>query len=357
MVFGDDKLWAGFQEITRKLAKKGWLALGWPEEYGGQSGSYLKKVILIEEMTYFGVAGIDPFGVKMLAPILLAHGNKEQKAKHLPPIARGETQWCQCFSEPDAGSDLASLKTRAKDEGDHFVVNGQKVWTSGAHRSTWGFLLARTDTQESRHRGLTFLLVDLKTPGITVRPLTNILGESCFNEVYFDNVRVPKENMVGEKNKGWYVAMSLESFERSGIEHYAECRRYLDKLITAVKDDLIPISIPLSDARQRLTQLAVETEINRWIAYRVAWMQSQRHEVACEAAMSKLYGSELMQRIGRLGMQILGPYGQLLEGTKWAPLKGDLEKWYIGNLGRTIGGGTSEIQRTIIAMRGLDLPR
>ena len=359
-VFGDDRLWSGFLSMARKLGEKGWLTLGWPEEYGGKPGSYLKKLILFEELAYHGASGVDMFGVKMLAPILINLGSEEQKRRHLPPIARGEAVWCQGFSEPDAGSDLASLRTQAREEGEYFIVNGQKIWTSGAHRADWCFLLARSDPQSTRHRGISFLLLDMKTPGVSVSPVINILGEHCFNEIFFDNVRIPKENLVGEKNRGWYVAMSIESFERSGIEYNAECRRYLERLVEFVKNpdkdgSHVPVARP--DLWQKLAELTVRAEVGRWLTYRVAWLQSKGQDVSCEAAMSKVYGTELMQRVGRMWMEVLGLYGQLVAGSKWAPFHGEIEKWSTGNLGRKFGGGTSEIQRNIIATMGLRLPR
>lgn len=356
LFFGDDRLWDAYLKMTKKLAAKGWLALGWPEKYGGSSGSYFRKVILFEEIAYKGAPGIDPFGVKMLAPILLAKGTEEQKMKHLPAIAKGETTWCQCFSEPDAGSDLASLKTVAKEDGDYFLLDGQKVWTTGAHRADWAIVLARTNQELSRHRGISFFMVDMKTPGIDVRPLTNILGERCFNEVYFDAVKIPKENMIGQKDRGWYVAMSLEGYERSGIEHAAECRRYLDRLIAFVNDPQNENIIDKQDAIDRLSKLVVRVDVCRWLAYRVAWLQKTGSEVSYEASMSKVFGSELMQDIGQVAMELLGLYAPLTPESKWAPLYGDIEKWFVGNLGRTIGGGTSEIQRNVIATRGLGLP-
>jgi alkylation response protein AidB-like acyl-CoA dehydrogenase len=358
-IFGDDGLWAAAQKMAQKLSEKGWLTLGWPEAYGGKPGSQFKKLILFEEMAYHGAPGVDPFGVKMLAPILLAYGTEEQKRRHLPPIAQGKLMWCQGFSEPDAGSDLAALRTAAKETDDCFIVNGQKVWTSGGHRADWSFFLARTDPDAARHRGISFFLVDMKTPGITVSPLINILGEHCFNEIYFDDVRIPKENLVGEKNKGWYVAMSLEGFERSMIEYSAECRRYFERFVQFLKeaDDHRKDLIKKSDIRRRLAKLAAMIEAARWLAYRVAWQQSKGGEVAYEAALSKVYGSELMQHMGQVCLDILGLYGQLIPGSKWAPLKGEIERWYVGNLGRTIGGGTSEIQRNLIATIGLKLPR
>jgi alkylation response protein AidB-like acyl-CoA dehydrogenase len=358
-IFGNDKLWLAYKTMARKLAQKGWLTIDWPEQYGGKPGSKLKKMILLEEMIYHGAPGIDPFGLKMLAPILMVYGTEEQKKRHLIPIANGEVTWCQAFTEPEAGSDLASLRTQAKEDGDHFILNGQKVWITSAHRADWAFTLARTDPQTTRHTGLSFFLVDMKTPGVTVRPLINIIGEHSFNEIFFDDVKVPKTNMVGEKNKGWYVTMSLEGFERSGIEHSAESRRFLERLIKLVNEikDNEQFQIDQIDARNKLAELAVDVEVGRWLAYRVAWLQSKGQEVAYEAAASKVFNSELMQRIGIVGMQIAGLYGQLIPGSNWALLNGDIEKWYVSNLGRSLGGGTSEIQRNLIAQRGLGLPR
>ena len=358
-IFGDDGLWAAAKKMAQKLSEKGWLTLGWPEAYGGKPGSHFKKLILFEEMAYHGAPGIDPFGLKMLAPILLAYGTEEQKRRYLPPIAQGKSTWCQGFSEPDAGSDLASLRTVAEETVDCFIVNGQKVWTSGAHRADWCFFLARTDPDGTRHRGISFFLVDMKTPGISVSPLIDILGEHCFNEIYFDEVRIPKENLVGEKNRGWYVAMSLEGFERSMIEYSAECQRYFDMFVQFMKevDHHRNGSVKRSDICRKLAKLIPMIEAARWLAYRVAWQQSKGEQVAYEAAMSKVYGSELMQHMGQVWLDILGLYGQLVPGSKWAPLQGNIGRWYFGNLGRTIGGGTSEIQRNLIAMIGLKLPR
>jgi len=351
-VFERDDYWEVNRRLQRKLGEKGWLALAWPREYGGQERSPMEQLIFAEEIAYHRCPGFDFFGVKMLAPTLLHFGTEEQKRRFLPPIARGEVWWCQGFSEPNAGSDLASLQTRAEDRGDHFVVNGQKIWTSGAHRADWCFLLVRTDPTAPKHKGISFLLVDMKTPGVEVRPLINIVGGRSFNEVFFDNVRVPKENLVGEKNEGWKVATALLNFERSGIERVAACRRMLEEIVEFLRDR--PVAPRL---RQRLAEMAVEIEVGRWLAYRVAWMQSRGLIPDAEASISKVFGSELMQRLGQVGMELLGLYAQLEEGSPWVPLDGVIEHLYLSSLGRTIAGGTSEIQRYIIAVRGLNLPR
>lgn len=346
--------WQFCRSMTRKLAERGWLAIGWPKEYGGMGASHIMQVILSEEINYSEAPGWDFFGIGMLGPTLMVHGTEEQKRRYLPEIARGETIWCQGFSEPGAGSDLASLQTKGVLDGDHFVVNGQKVWTSNAHRADWCFFLARTDPQAPKHKGISFLLVDMKTPGITVRPLVNIAAGHSFNELYFDEVRVPRENLVGELNRGWYVAQTLLGSERSGIHRIAMARRNLDRLLQyaretgASRDPLV---------RQKLAQLVAEGQIAQLLAYRVAWMQSRHIPVEYEASASRLFGSEFCQHVPRIGMEILGLYGSLEKNSKWAPLAGKIGNDYLSTIGATLATGTSEIHRNIIAQRGLGMPR
>ena len=349
-----DEDWAFCRQMTRKLAERGWLAIGWPKEYGGQGASYIMQIILSEEINYHQSPGMDFMGIGMLGPALMAHGAEEQKRRYLPGIARAEVVWCQGFSEPNAGCDLASLQTRAVETDDCFIANGQKLWTSNAHRADWCFFLARTDPEAPKHKGISFLLVDLKTPGITVRPLINIANGRSFNEVYFDEVRVPKENLVGQKNRGWQVAQTLLGHERSGIHRIASARRNADLLIEYAretglgKDPLI---------KQKLVQLTIEGDIARLLAYRVGWLQTTGQAVEYEASMSRVYGAEYQQRVARVGMQILGLYGQLAKDSKWTKLYGKIEEDYLCSIGATLAAGTSEIQRNIIALRGLDLPR
>ena len=296
----------------------------WPKEYGGQGASPILSLIFNEEMSYHGAPGRDAFGARMLGPTLMLYGTEEQKRSFLPPVARGEVQWCQGYSEPQAGSDLASLSTRADDKGDYFLVNGSKVWTSLAHRADWMMVLVRTDIEAPKHRGISFLLVDMKSPGVEVRPIMNMAGTHEFNEVFFDDVQVPKGNLVGEKDRGWYVAVTLLDFERSGIEYAASSRRLLDDLWAFMKDSK-------GGASQRgdqewiselLAQRYVETEVARLIAYRVAWMQSQGIVPNREASMSKVFGSENFQRVADTGMKVLGQYGLLVAGRQMgAPLR------------------------------------
>ncbi|MEE8158437.1 MAG: acyl-CoA dehydrogenase family protein [Dehalococcoidia bacterium] len=346
-------------QMRGKLAQKGWLTMHWPKDYGGQQASPLLSLIFNEEMSYHRAPGRDIFGARMLGPTLMIYGSEEQKRKFLPSVAKGEVQWCQGYSEPEAGSDLASLSTRAEDMGGYFLVNGSKMWTSLAHRADWMMLLARTDPEAPKHRGISFLLVDMRSPGVEVRPIVNMAGSHEFNQVFFDNVQVPRENLVAEKDRGWYVAVTLLDFERSGIDNAASSRRLLDDL-----------SEFLWEAQERgfhrasegwvedlLAERYVETEVARLIAYRVAWMQSQGLVPNKEASVSKVFGSETFQRVADTGLKILGLYGQLTWEDQWAPLHGRFQDAWRHGFSNTIAAGTSEIQRNIIASRGLGLPR
>ncbi len=350
-----DELWEFHQVMARKLGERGWLSITWPKEYGGLAGSYVQQAIFSEEIGYHRAVGIDPAGVRFLAPALLAFGSEEQKLRHLKPIAAGEVTWCECFSEPEAGSDLASVQTRASTNGNDFIISGQKVWTSAAHRSEWGFLLARTNDKVSKHKGLSFFLVDMKTPGITVRPLLNIAGLYSFAEVFFDEVKVPRENLVGGENEGWYVTMSVLSFERAFIDHVGIARRVIDDLGKYAKELYRNNKVP-DIMRQRLAELTIEAEVARLLAYKVVLAQQKGVGTGSESAMLRMFLTELRQRIANTGMELLGVYGQLGEGSKWAPLAGLIGRHYLISLGLTIAAGTSEIQRNIIATRGLGLP-
>lgn len=351
--------WQVAREMTKKLAAKGWLSLAWPKEYGGQE-AHMKSVILSEEINYFGAPGLDFGGVGLLAPALMSHGSEEQKKRFLPGIASGEVTWCQGWSEPGAGSDLPSLTTRAVEDGDYFVVNGQKVWTSHANRADWCFLLVKTDPEaQPKHRGISFLLVDFKTPGITIQPLVTMADERSFCEVFYDNVRVPKENLVGELNKGWRVAMTAAGFERSGIYRIALARRNVDRLLQYARepqqDGKVPAKEPL--VRQKLAELFIEGVIARLFAYRVAWQQAQGLQPEWEASMARVFGCEFQQHVARAGIEIMGLHGLLREDSKWANTECKMAYHSLLGAGATIAAGTSEIQRNAIAIRGLDLPR
>jgi alkylation response protein AidB-like acyl-CoA dehydrogenase len=353
-----EELWELSRRFTRKLAERKWLAMAWPREYGGLGASHMQQLIYNEEMAYQAAPGGGGMGVAWVGPAIMLYGTDEQKAKYLPRITSGEDVWCTLYSEPESGSDLASLRTRAVRDGDDFVINGQKIWVSVAHRSNWGWLAARTDPEAPKHKGISTFVVDMTSPGISIRPLINMAGTHGFNEVFFDSVRIPKENLVGELNRGWYqVAVALD-FERSGIQAFAAARRALEGL-TAFAHEKVPARDVGSyrQVRLRLADRAVEIEAGTLIAYRIPWMQSQGMIPNYEASISKLYGSELAQRVAETGLQLIGLYGGLEGGSPWAPLKGRLERGHLTAVASTIAAGTSEIMRNIIATRGLGLPR
>jgi alkylation response protein AidB-like acyl-CoA dehydrogenase len=355
----DEASWANTLQMRQKLADRGWLTMHWPEEYGGQKASPVRSAVFNEEMTYHRAPGRDNFGVRMMGATLMLHGSDEQKRQHLPPVAKGEVQWCQGYSEPESGSDLASLDTRAVRDGDEFVINGSKIWTSMGHRGDWIMLLARTDTDAPKHRGISFFLIDMKAPGIQVRPIVNMAGRHEFNQVIFDNVRVPAQNLVGEENRGWYVAVTLLDFERSGIDYSANGRRLLDDTWAYAsenrRDGQVLTQIPW--VRSLMADRYIECEVARLIAYNVAYMQGEGLVPNKEASMSKVFGSETVQRVTKSCLEVLGMPGFLNRQDKWAPLQGRIQETWMLSFSGTIAAGTSEIQRNVIASRGLGLPR
>jgi len=357
--YPEDDDWDLNQVIRQKMAEKGWLTMHWPEEYGGQNASPVKSAIYNEEIAYMRAPGRDIFGVRMLGPTLMIHGSEEQKKTHLPSVAKGEIQWCQGYSEPESGSDLASLSTRAVRDGDELVINGAKVWTTMAHRADWIMLLTRTDPDAPKHRGISFVLVDMKSPGVSVRPIINMAGGHEFNQVTFDDVRVPRANVVGDEDRGWYVAVTLLDFERSGIDYSASARRLLDDtkgFATETKRNGVPL-IEIPWVRTLMADRYIDCEVARLMAYNVAYMQSQDLIPTKEASMSKVFGSEVVQRVTEAALDILGMYGTLGREDKWAPLNGRVQENWMNAFAGTIAAGTSEIQRNIIAGRGLGLPR
>jgi alkylation response protein AidB-like acyl-CoA dehydrogenase len=291
----------------------------------------------------------------MIGPTLIVHGSEEQKAHYLPKITSGEHIWCQGYSEPSAGSDLASLQTRAVRDGDEYVINGQKIWTSGGHRANQMFCLVRTDPDAPKHRGISFLLIDniKQTPGLTVRPLVNMANRHHFNEVFFEDVRVPVRNRIGEENRGWYVGMTLLDFERSGIGTTASQKRTLEKLGGVLRDD----SAKRDKYRTRLADFVVGNNVGRYLGLRVASMQSKGLVPNYESSLIKIYQSELGQRIYNFGVNMLGLGGQLRPEEPTAPLGGDLPEAYINAVPSSIYSGSNEVQRNVIATRGLGLPR
>lgn len=337
-------------EWRRKLASRAWLAPAWPQEYGGAGLSVMQQFILNEEMALARAPAGGGIGIGWAGPTIMVHGSEEQKRRFLPAIASGEETWCQGFSEPGAGSDLASLQTRALRDGDEYVVSGQKIWTSGAHVARWMILLARTDPDAPKHRGISYFLLDMRSPGIDVQPLVNMLGSHEFNQVYFDNVRVPRENLVGDENRGWYEAATTLDVERSNIATSVAHRHIVRELAAHIR-----VSGCYPRLRVELAERAIEAEVARMMSYRVISMQQRGVLPNKEASIAKLFSSELDQRLAATAMRLLGASGQQLEAE--APLSGRAPRFYLHAVSSTIGGGTSEIQRNIIATRGLGLPR
>lgn len=359
-IYGSDECWEFHKQMAKKLGARGWLSRPWPREYGGVDAPLIEQFIFSEVQGYHKGAGVDPLGVTVLAPTLLVSGNEEQKREHLPYIARGERFWCQCWSEPGSGSDLASLTTRAVRDGDDYIINGQKIWTTGAHRADWCNMLARTNPNEKRSRGLSFFLVDMKSPGITVRPIKSMEGSHMFNEVFFDNVRVPARNRVGEENQGWLASQMTSNFERSMIAVFSVCRRELEELVQFCRANKAGRAVLLRNPliKHRLAQLSIEIEAGRALAYSVVWNQTKGGLVSAApmAAAAKVFATELLQRLTYTGNQIMGLYGQVKQ-SRWAPLHGRLEENYQLCVGLNMGGGTSEIMKNLICSLALGLPR
>jgi len=336
----------------RALTERNWIAPEWPAEYGGAGLTPDEQFVLNQEFAAAGAPTVGGGGRSLLGPTLIVHGSPEQKAKYLPAILRGETAWAQGYSEPGSGSDLASLQTSARRDGDEWVVNGQKIWTSGAHTADAIFALVRTDPQAPKHRGISFLLIDdIKTPGLSVRPLIDMGDHHYFNETFFEDVRLPAGNIVGDENRGWYVAMTLLDFERSNISAAVGARRTINELL----EDIREAGVTPSDAtRGAIADRFVETEIMFNFSFRIISMQNRGIIPNYEASTSKLYASELNQRLALTATRAFG-----LAGMRWndGSAAGKHTNSYVRMVPATIRGGTSEVQRNVIATRGLGLPR
>lgn len=343
-----------FRTWRATLADRGWIAPAWPSAFGGADLSIMQQFIFNETMAVERAPSVGGISVGWAGPTIIMYGTEEQKKEHLEPILGGEPVWCQLFSEPGAGSDLASIQTRAAKDGDDFIINGQKIWTSGAHRADWGILLARTDPDAPKHRGISYFLLDMKSPGIQVRPLVNMAGSHDFNEVFFEDVRISRKYLLGEENRGWYIGTTTLDFERSSIAGSVRQEQTVTELVNVARDrqDSRP-----QRARTQLADRTVEAAVARLLSYRVITMQNRGLVPNKEASIAKLYVSELEQRIANTAMVLFGMSAQLERGSAVAPLNGRAPRFYLYSSPMTIGGGTSEIQRNIIATRGLGLPR
>jgi len=357
---GDPKRVGQAKAWQRKVFEAGYLALGWPKEYGGQGLNVMHQTIVNEEMVRAQAPSlIGMMGIQMVGPTLIAHGTEEQRRAYLPKILTAEEIWCQGYSEPGSGSDLASLRTRAELQGDTFVVNGQKVWTSGAQYADRMFCLVRTDPDAPKHRGISYLLIDMKTPGITVRPLVQMTGDAGFNEVFFEDVRVPKENLVGGLHNGWQVANATLFHERNMLASTMRTQQMLQALLRVARTHKRNGKPASADpiVRQRLADLAMRVETMKLEAYRGLTDALRKRTPGIAASVAKLVTCELNHQLAGAALEILGSYGWLerkdtrvVDGAVW-PID------FMFALGLIIGGGTAQIQKNIISERGLGMPR
>ena len=343
------------------LSAEGYVAPAWPEELGGAGFSTREQFIFHEEREAAGAPRAGGTGAMFLGSVLMVHGNQEQRDRYMPAIARAEIEWAQGYSEPGAGSDLASLSLRADRDGDEYVLNGQKIWST-PQTSDAIYCLVRTDPDAPKHRGISFLMVDsLSAPGIVMKPLLNAcFDHGRFGETFFDDVRVPAANLIGEENRGWYVAMTLMDFDRASISGTGEDRRTIHKLIdySHSKEGRTRNRIAdLPSVRAEVADRMIEMEVGHNLSYRLAWMQSSGLIPNYEASMGKVFSTELHQRVARTGAKALGLYTNLWPGEPRAPMQGEFSDRYVRMIPDSIAGGTSEIQRNVIATRGLGLPR
>ena len=339
--------------FNKKLAAKGWIAPAWSPEYGGMGLDAVEQLVFGDEMAYARApnGGRGP-AVGYAGPTIMLYGSDEQKRRHLPGITNWDVVWGQGFSEPGSGSDLASLQTSAVRDGDDWVLNGTKIWTSHGHYADWMYLLARTDPEAAKHKGITYFLVDLRSPGVSFHQLLNMAGRQGFGQFFFDNVRLSGDAVLGEVDRGWYQATTTLDLERSNIANAGGARRSVDDLATFLRADGGG-----GVNRHALADRAVEVQVATMLSYRVASVLAGGGMPNQEASTLKLFLSELDQRIAALGVRVLGMHGALLPGSPAAKFGGQFALTYMTTVSRTIAGGTSEVQRNIIATRGLGLPR
>jgi alkylation response protein AidB-like acyl-CoA dehydrogenase len=354
--------YAFMRQWQRKLFDAGLVGITWPREAGGQGLTFMEEMIAAEEMAIAKAPPIiNILAIGMAGPTIVAYGTDEQKRRYPPKMLSCEEIWCQGYSEPNAGSDLASLQTRAVKDGDHYVINGQKVWTSLAHIADWMMLLARTDPAAPKHKGITYFLLDMKSPGVTVKPLRQMTGDAEFNEVYFDNVRVHESQILGGLDNGWQVGLTTLMFERLalGFGLQVRLRIALDGLVelarqtkknggTATQDPLV---------RQKLAQVWIDTEVFKYTGARAITKLLKGELPGPEASAGKMMWVEGHQRVQELAMEIQGQYSQLAAGSEWAVADGMWQHTFLRSRANSIEGGTTEIQRNIIGERVLGLPK
>ncbi len=346
----------------RKLYDAGYIGIAWPKEYGGRGATVMEQFIFNEEMAKRRLpSGVGGLGIGWAGPTIIVHGNDAQKKRFLPNILNGEETWCQAFSEPGAGSDLAGCQTRAVEDGDDYVVNGQKVWTTGGMGADWAILLAKTnfDPKTPKHRTFSYFLMDMHSPGVTVRPLREITGFAAFGETFLDNVRIPKSLMLGKKDGGWYISMSTLEFERSNSTSTIQYLSTINNLIELSKGIHRNGQPLLKDpvTRQRIAQFYIEANVGKYIGLRALTRQLRGQTPGPESSVGSLLTMELGQHIEDFAMSLQGLYSQLVSGSKYAIDNGAWQRSFLSSRGRTIMTGTSEIKRNVIAQRTLGLPR
>ncbi len=345
-------------EFTKKVAHKGWIGLTWPKEYGGQGRTNVDRFILTEEMLRYGApAALHWFADRQIGRAIIHYGSDEQKREYLPKILRGEAYVGLGLSEPEAGSDLGSLQTRAAEDGDSYVLNGQKMWTSCARYMNYIYLVARTDPNAPKHRGISEFIIPANLPGITVRPTIDITGAEAWGEVFYDNVRVPKNSLIGQVNRGFYQVANQLDYERSGLERLMGNYPLFDAIVRFAKETLRSGAPLCKDpfVRDKLARLQVEFEVGRLLTYRVALVIDSGRAPNVEAAMAKAYCTSFEQQLADLSTRIHGPYGQLAGESRWAPISGMAPDSFLSSMGYSLQAGTSEILRNIVATRGLGL--
>jgi len=367
----DDTPWKSYEligdasiEFSRKLAKKNWIGITWPKAYGGRELGYVDKCIVSEEMCRFQAPiGFHFLGERQVGPALIKFGTDWQKEYFLPRITAAEekSSFCLLFSEPDAGSDLAACSTTAILDGDHYIVNGQKTWNSGAHNANWGWLLAKTDTDEKtpKHMAFSEFMVDLTLPGVTIKPIMNMAGEHSFNEVFFDNVAIHKKYLVGKENMGFKQIMAQIDYERSGPERLLQNFPVYEQTIEYIRNMDPETTDPGFRAwvRDTAAQLEIEYTIGRLMCYQTAWTIDQKKPATIQAAMGKAFCTQVAKRLNDVATKIIGRTSQIMSGSDWAPLETDVARCFLWGPSYTLQGGSVEVLKNIVAQRGLGLPR
>ncbi|PWU25314.1 MAG: hypothetical protein C5B48_01920 [Candidatus Rokuibacteriota bacterium] len=364
--FPEDGMDAGYgsgphsRAFMRALGARGFIAMSWPRQYGGQERPMIEKLILLEELALAGAPFGPLAGCDQVADAIISYGSDTLKRELLAAIARGEVTFWQGFSEREAGSDLLSLKTAARRDGDHYLLNGHKIWSSHAGISNYGLVLARTDPGAERHRGLSMLVVDNRLPGLDIRPIRNMTGRHYHYEVFLDSVRVPADYLLGRENEGFTQLLKGLDTDRFWGRFYKapSMRRILGELVEYANAAMVG-GVPLARdpvIRRRLAQIATDIAAVRLLFYRSGWMIERGMPVVAESPLAKVMADETTQKLMALGMDMLGLYGPVREGSRWAKLGGRIQHLYQASLGLTIAGGTSEVLRTTVATRGLRLP-